>query len=39
MPLVFLTHRAQTFRPVAEAMLRELARLAQRRLGTAQPTR
>ena len=31
--LVFLTHRAQAFRPVAEATLRELARLAQRRLG------
>lgn len=31
--LVFLTLRAQAFRPVAEATLRELARLARRRLG------
>ncbi len=30
---VFLTHRAQTFRPVAEATLGQLARLARRRLG------
>ena len=33
--LVFLTHHARAFRPVAEAALRELTRLAQRRLGTA----
>ena len=33
--LVFLTHRAQAFRPVAEATLRELTHLAQRRLGAA----
>ena len=33
--LVFLTHRARAFRPVAEAALHELARLTQRRLGTA----
>jgi DNA-binding MarR family transcriptional regulator len=33
--LVFLTHRPQAFRPVAEATLRELARLARRRLRTA----
>jgi len=32
--LVFLTHRARAFRPVAEAALRELDRLARRRLGT-----
>jgi DNA-binding MarR family transcriptional regulator len=32
--LVFLTCRAQAFRPVAEATLRELTRLARRRLGT-----
>jgi len=33
--LVFLTHRAQAFRPTAEATLRELTHLAQQRLGTA----
>ncbi len=33
--LVFLTNRAQAFRPVAEATLRDLARLARRRLGAA----
>ena len=33
--LVFLTHRAQAFRPIAEATLRELTHLAQRRLGAA----
>lgn len=33
--LVFLTRRAQAFRPIAEATLRELTHLAQRRLGTA----
>jgi DNA-binding MarR family transcriptional regulator len=33
--LVFLTHRAQAFRPVAEATLREFTHLAQRRLGAA----
>ena len=33
--LVFLTHRAQAFRPIAEATLRELTHLAQRRLGSA----
>jgi len=32
--LVFLTRRARAFRPVAEAALRELDRLARRRLGT-----
>jgi DNA-binding MarR family transcriptional regulator len=32
--LVFLTHRARAFRPVAAAALRELDRLARRRLGT-----
>jgi DNA-binding MarR family transcriptional regulator len=36
--LVFLTQRAQAFRPVAEATLRELARLARRRLGAAAAT-
>jgi DNA-binding MarR family transcriptional regulator len=33
--LVFLTRRAQAFRPIAEATLRELTRLARRRLGAA----
>ena len=33
--LVFLTHRAQAFRPIAEATLRGLTHLAQRRLGAA----
>ena len=33
--LVFLTRRAHEFRPVAEATLRELARLSRRRLGAA----
>jgi DNA-binding MarR family transcriptional regulator len=33
--LVFLTKRAQAFRPVAEATLRDLARRARRRVGTA----
>ena len=33
--VVFLTNRAQAFRPVAEAALRELARRARRRLGAA----
>lgn len=33
--LVFLTDRAQAFRPIAEATLRDLARLARRRLGAA----
>lgn len=33
--LVFLTPRAQAFRPVAEASLRELTHLAQQRLGPA----
>src|ERR671931_612642 len=33
--LVFLTRRAQAFRPVAEATLRDLARRARRRVGTA----
>ena len=33
--LVFLTRRAQAFRPVAEATLRELTYCAQRRLGAA----
>jgi DNA-binding MarR family transcriptional regulator len=33
--LVFLTHRAQAFRPIAEATLRELTHLAQQRLGAA----
>jgi DNA-binding MarR family transcriptional regulator len=33
--LVSLTHRAQAFRPIAEATLRELTHLAQRRLGAA----
>ena len=32
--LVFLTHRARAFRPVAETTLHELARLARQRLGT-----
>lgn len=33
--VVLLTPRAQAFRPTAEATLRELTHLAQRRLGTA----
>ena len=33
--LVFLTHRAQAFRPIAETTLRELTHLAKQRLGTA----
>jgi DNA-binding MarR family transcriptional regulator len=33
--LVFLTARAEAFRPVAEETLRELARLSRRRLGAA----
>jgi DNA-binding MarR family transcriptional regulator len=33
--LVFLTTRAGAFRPIAEQTLRELARLARRRLGAA----
>jgi DNA-binding MarR family transcriptional regulator len=33
--LVFLTPRAEAFRPVAEETLRELARLSRRRLGAA----
>jgi DNA-binding MarR family transcriptional regulator len=33
--VVFLTQRAQAFRPIAEATLRELTDLAQRRLGAA----
>jgi DNA-binding MarR family transcriptional regulator len=33
--LVFLTHRAQAFRPIAEATLGELTHLAERRLGAA----
>ena len=33
--LVFLTRRAQAFRPIAEATLRELTHRAKRRLGTA----
>jgi DNA-binding MarR family transcriptional regulator len=33
--LVFLTPRAEAFRPVAEQTLRDLARLSRRRLGAA----
>lgn len=33
--LVYLTHRAQAFRPIAEATLRELTHRAKRHLGTA----